>query len=207
METRTPETDEGKLVTAAKSGDSVAFEALVMRNKRLVQAITRRMTGSLVEAEDVSQQAFMKAFAKLSSFGGRCSFSTWLVTIAMNEARMWHRRARRSREVPMTELSTGDATVEIPLEFMDWRPNPEAKYSQKERRQLLRSAMERLKPKTREALKVCDLEEQSTTSAAVVLGITASAIKSRRLRGRVALRRTLESSLSPEKRRSRKIAQ
>src|SRR5271167_1365657 len=108
MATRTPETDEGKLVTAAKSGASVAFEALVMRNKRLVQAITRRMTGSLVEAEDVSQQAFMKAFAKLSSFGGRCSFSTWLVTIAMNEARMWHRRARRSREVPMTELSTGD---------------------------------------------------------------------------------------------------
>ena len=207
METSAPETNEDKLVAAAKSGDSAAFEALVMRNKRLVLAITRRMTGSCVEAEDVSQVAFMKAFTNLSRFAGRCSFSTWLVTIAMNEARMWHRRVRRSREVLMTELSTGETTVEMPAEFRDWRPNPEATYSQKERRQLLLSAMERLKPETREALKACDLEEQSTIAAAVALGITVSAVKSRKLRGRLALRRTLESRLPPDGRRSPKSAQ
>jgi RNA polymerase sigma factor (sigma-70 family) len=125
----------------------------------------------------------------------------------MNEARMWHRRARRSREGLITDLCIGETTVEIPLEFMDRRPSPEATYLQKERRQLLRSAMERLKPETREALKACDLEEQSTIAAAVALGITVSAVKSRKLRGRLALRRTLESRLPPDGRRSPKSAQ
>ena len=83
MRDKQRKTQEGELVAAAKSGDS----ALVMRHKRLVLAITRRMTGSFVEAEDVSQQAFMKAFRNLSRFAGRCSFSTWLVTIAMNDMR------------------------------------------------------------------------------------------------------------------------
>ena len=197
--------EEDKLVAAAQSGDSAAFEALVMRYKRLVLAIIRRMTRSFEEAEDLTQQAFMKAFANLSSFGGRCSFSTWLVTIAMNEARMWHRKARRSREVSMAELGTGE-TSEMPVDFMDRRPNPEATYSQEERTQHLRSAIERLNLAMHEAMKVCDLQEQTSIAAAVLLGLTVSAVKSRRLRGRLALRRALESHLSPEKRRSRKGA-
>jgi RNA polymerase sigma-70 factor (ECF subfamily) len=204
-ETTAPQTEVEKLVAAAKDGDSAAFEALVMRYKRLVLAVTRRITGSIVEAEDLSQQAFMKAFANLSKFAGRCSFSTWLVTIAMNEARMWHRKARRSREVPMAELGTGE-TSEMPVDFMDRRPNPEATYSQEERTQHLRSAMERLNPAMREALKLCDLEEQTSIAAALLLGVTVSGVKSRRHRGRLALRRTLESRLFPEKRCARKGA-
>ena len=204
-ETRAPETEDEKLVAAAKNGDSAAFEALVIRNKGRVLAITRRITGSFAEAEDLSQQAFMKAFANLSRFGGRCSFSTWLVTIAMNESRMWHRKARRSREVPMTDLCSGEA-FEMPPDFMDRRPNPEASYSQEERSRLLYSAMERLKPGMRDALRLCDLGEESTIGAAVLLGVTANAVKSRRLRGRVVLRRKLESSFLLEKRRSCKNA-
>jgi RNA polymerase sigma-70 factor (ECF subfamily) len=204
-ETRETETEDEKLVAAAKNGDSAAFEALVIRNKRLVFAITRRITGSFAEAEDLSQQAFMKAFANLSRFGGRCSFSTWLVSIAVNESRMWHRKARRSREVPMTDLCSGEA-FEIPPDFMDWRPNPEATFSQEERSRLLFSAMDRLKPGMRDALRLCDLGEESTIVAGVLLGVTANAVKSRRLRGRVALRRKLESSFFSEKRGSCKNA-
>jgi len=87
MRDKQRKTEEGELVAAAKSGHSAAFDALVMRHKRLVLAITRRMTGNFVEAEDVNQQAFMKAFTNLSRFAGRCSFSTWVVTIAMNDMR------------------------------------------------------------------------------------------------------------------------
>lgn len=199
-----PETEQDRLVSAARSGDTSACEALVMRNKRLVLAVTRRVTGNLMDAEDVSQEAFMKAFANLSRFGGRCSFSTWLVSIAMNEARMWYRKARRSREVSLTDLSAGETFETTTLEFTDGRPDPEASFSQREVSGLLVSAMNRLKPAMRDAVQLCDLEERSAIAAAVRLGISKNALKSRRFRGRLALRQKLESSFPPQKRRNRK---
>ena len=89
------------LVLRCLDGDSAAFETLVCRYRRVVMRLTRRITGNLEDAEDVAQQAFMKALINLSRFRFRSSFSTWLVSIAMNEARMWTRKRRRSREVPM----------------------------------------------------------------------------------------------------------
>ncbi len=192
--------DDDNLVAAAQSGHSAAIEALLLRNKRLVLAITRRMTGSFDEAEDVAQQALMKAFANLSRFAGRSSFSTWLVSIAMNEARMWKRKAHRSREVSLTDLCHTETFELPPPEFMDRRPNPEITCSQSEARRLLYSEMERLPPGTREAIKLCDIEGHSSMAAAVRLGITVSSVKSRRLRGRVALRQRLEPSFSFERR-------
>jgi len=189
--------EEG-LVVAAIQGDAAAFETLALRYRRIVMAITRRMSGSWVEAEDLTQQAFMKAFANISRFGGRCSFSTWLISIAMNETRMWLRKARNSREIVMSELSP-DNSLDLPPEFMDWRPSPEASYSQTERRRLLFTELERLNPETRAALQFCDLEEQSSMEAAVALGITANGVKSRRLRGRAILRKRLEARFMPAK--------
>lgn len=190
---------EESLVAAAIQGDVAAFEMLALRYKRLVMAITRRMTGSFVEAEDLTQQAFLKAFANVSRFAGRCSFSTWLTSIAMNEARMWLRKARKSRETMMTDLRADDGLDALP-DFMDWRPSPEAAYSKTERHRVLYSELERLKPAMRAALQLCDLEGQSTVEASLALGITVSAIKSRRLRGRVILCKRLEARFTPAKR-------
>src|ERR1700739_4270826 len=100
---------EESLVAAAIQGDAAAFEMLVLRYKRIVMAITRRITGSFDEAEDITQQAFMNAFANVSRFAGRSSFSTWLISIAVNEARMWLRKARRSRAIGMSELCSDDS--------------------------------------------------------------------------------------------------
>jgi RNA polymerase sigma-70 factor, ECF subfamily len=199
-ETSTPRQEEDVLVEAARSGDPTAFEALMVRNKRLILAITRRMTGSMVDGEDVCQQAFMKAFANVSSFGGRSSFSTWLVSIAMNEARMWRRKTLRSREVSMAELCTGECADMLPPDFMDGRPDAEITCSRVEARRLLLAAINRLEPGTRDVVRLCDLEERSTIAAALVLGISTSAVKSRRLRGRLALRERLGSALSSRKR-------
>lgn len=205
-ETTTQRQEEDILLDAARKGDSAAFEVLAMRNRRLLMAITRRMTGSLEGAEDLTQQAFMKAYANLSRFGGRCSFSTWLVSIAINEARMWNRKARRSREVSITDLCNGETFEMPPPEFMDWRPNPEVTCTQVESKRLLLAAMDRLKPGMRDALRLCDLEEQSTIAAALMLGISTNALKSRRLRGRLALRERLGSSMSSRRRPAGKQA-
>lgn len=187
---------EKNLVIAAIQGDAAAFETLALRHKRIVMSIAWRMTGSSVEAEDLTQQTFLKAFANVSRFGDRCSFSTWLVSIAVNEVRMWRRKARKSREVAICDLCT-DETLDAPPDFMDSRPDPEAIYSQTERKRLLFSELERLKPGMRAALQLCDLEEHSPIEASVALGISENGMNSRRLRGRAILRKRLEARLWP----------
>jgi RNA polymerase sigma-70 factor, ECF subfamily len=161
----------------------------------VIFAIGRRMTGSFADAEDIAQQTFMKAFVRLSSFEKRCSFSTWLTSIAINEVRMWRRKRSRLHET--ADLNC-EAEGRMPqrLEIADPGPNPESIYSEKERGALLLSRLRELSPSSSIALKVCDLEEKSTAAAAVLLGITATALKSRRSRGRAALRTALAPYLS-----------
>lgn len=186
--------DEYTLVKAAMSGDVVAFDSLVVRYRQLVLSIARRLMGSSDKADDVVQQTFLKAFTKLSTFQFRSSFSTWLVSIARNEAMMWHRSARRWREVPIVHVtSTGEI---IPMDFPDRRSDPELLFSQKESYQLLFSAIARLKPDARRAIELTDLDEQSNAAVALQLGVTVAALKTRKVRGRASLRRELRHRLS-----------
>jgi len=178
------------LVTEAMNGDSRSFEVLIGRYQRAVLAVGRRMTGSFADAEDIAQQTFMKAFIAIPGFQRRSSFSTWLTTIALNEARMWKRKKSRLREVAQPGHGTEENPVP-PLEIPDSRPDPESTYFEKERRIVLFSRVLRLNPSIRSALEVCDLQEESTEATALLLGITVSAVKSRRSRGRAALRKAL----------------
>ena len=181
--------DDHALVKAAMSGDTVAFDALVVRYRQLVLNFVRRLMQNSDKAEDVVQETFMKAFAKLSTFQFRSSFSTWLLSIARNEAMMSHRNARRWREVPIFRVtSTGET---IPMEFPDKRSDPELLYCKKESCQLLFSAISRLTPDARAAIELADLDEQSNAAVAIELGISMAALKSRRARGRRRLGRKL----------------
>jgi RNA polymerase sigma-70 factor (ECF subfamily) len=184
--------DDHALVKAAMSGDTVAFDFLVGRYRQLVLSFARRLMRNSDQADDVAQQTFMKAFARLSSFQFRSSFSTWLISIARNEAIMWYRSARRWREVPIIHVtSTGET---MPMDFPDRRSNPEMLFCQKESRQLLFSAIARLNPDARAAIELTDLEEQSNAEVALQLGITVAALKTRKVRGRASLRRKLLQS-------------
>jgi RNA polymerase sigma-70 factor, ECF subfamily len=199
------ESEEDRLLTAARTGNSLAFATLVTRHRGLVLTVIRRMIRNPVEAEDLTQQAFLKAYLNLRSFVGRSTFSTWLVSIARNEARMWSRKKSRSHEVAMVEFSL-DKGQDAPLQpdFMDWRPGPEAVYLQKESTHLLLTAMESLSPLNGRALRLCDLDEEPIVTAALLLGVSVGALKSRRVRGRLALRRSLESGLHGGNRSSHK---
>jgi len=178
------------LVMEAIGGNSRSFEILVRRYQRLIIALGRRMTGNGADAEDIAQQTFMKAFLRLPGFERRSSFSTWLTSIAINEARMWKRKQLRLREVsPCGDGS--EETAAPPLDVADSRPDPERSCSEKERRAVLFSRITHLNPTLRSAVEVCDLREESTHAAAFLLGITVSAVKSRRHRGRAILRRAL----------------
>src|SRR5437879_9369476 len=131
-----PVSEEMQLVRRAKRGDDQAFEEWVRRYDRNVFRIAQHITQNREDAEDVVQEAFLKAYSNLAQFQGQSKFYTWLVRIAVNEALMKLRRRRPERTVSLDEdVKTEDDSV--PREVADWSPNPEQQYSQAELREIL----------------------------------------------------------------------
>ncbi len=83
------------LVTRSQTGDPAAFEALVRTHQRMIHSLTFRMTGSLADAEDLAQEAFLRAYAQIGTFRGSAKFSTWLYRIAMNTCLNWKQSEAR----------------------------------------------------------------------------------------------------------------
>src|ERR1700723_879208 len=126
---------DGALVTAARLGDSQAFEELVFRHKQKVLGMAQRITNNHEDAEDVAQESFHKAFLHLDNFQEKSRFSTWLTRIAMNEAFILLRRRRRVLEV--LPESSDDGMTAVSETFVDQSPNPEESCWRRERTKLL----------------------------------------------------------------------
>jgi RNA polymerase sigma-70 factor, ECF subfamily len=184
------------LVAAAKSGSGPAFEVLVEHHARRILRVAQRMTGNREDAEDVVQQSFQKAFAHLREFEGRSSFSTWLTRVAINEALMFRRKSRGTREVSIDDSNANEETAPS-LEIPDSSPDPEASYSQRERGRVLASAMNELPPGIRTAIQLRELDELSTRETARIMGLSIPAVKSRVFHGRRKLRETLKRHVAP----------
>jgi len=91
--------DESKLIDQSLSGDPEAYAALVNQHQTMIRAVTFRMTGSLDDAEELAQDAFLRAYQQLGSFGGGSKFSTWLCRIAINLSLDWRRRESRRDDI------------------------------------------------------------------------------------------------------------
>jgi len=182
---------DGTLVAAAKRGDTQAFEELVLRHKQRVLAVAQRITNNREDAEDAAQESFHKAFLHLDAFQEKSRFSTWLTRIAMNEAFMLLRRRRGVFEV--LPESPDDGVKSGSESFVDQGPNPEESCSQRERKQLLTEAINRLGPTIRTAILLRDIEERSVKETAQILGASITAVKARVFQGRRKLRRTLNT--------------
>src|SRR3990172_6981716 len=116
--------DDFALVAEAKAGSYEAFEELVNRYENKIYRLGVNITGSPQDAEDVLQEAFLKAFQHLGEFRADSRFYTWLVRIAVNEALMKLRKRRSDRLVPL-EDSTDEEGTTMTRELADWKPNPE----------------------------------------------------------------------------------
>lgn len=182
--------DEAPLVERARAGDDSAFAELVNHYDRKVYRIARQITGTDEDAEDVLQEAFLKAYTNLPNFQGQSKFYTWLVRIAVNEALMKLRKRKSDRTVSLDqELDTGeDAVVR---EIAVWEGNPEDQYGQDELKQILDDAVAGLKESFRAVFVLRDIEGLSTEETASTLDISEAAVKSRLLRARLALRERL----------------
>src|SRR6202158_2793692 len=185
-----PVSDELTLVQAAKNGDVSAFEELVRRYDRNVFRIAQHITQNREDAEDVVQDAFLKAYTNLSQFQGQSKFYTWLVRIAVNEALMKLRPRRPERMVLLDEdVNTEENSV--PREVADWSPNPEQQYNQAELKEILSKTIQGLPPSFRTVFVLRDVEGLSTEETAAALELSVPAVKSRLLRARLQLRERL----------------
>jgi len=185
-----PLSEELQLVQAAKGGDVGAFEELVRRYDRNVFRIAQHITQNREDAEDVVQDAFLKAYTNLEQFQGQSKFYTWLVRIAVNEALMRLRRRRPERMVSLDEdVKTEDDSV--PREVADWAPNPEQLYTQGELQDILTRTIQGLPPSFRTVFVLRDVEGLSTEETADALNLSIPAVKSRLLRARLQLRERL----------------
>jgi RNA polymerase sigma-70 factor, ECF subfamily len=182
--------DESSLVAQAKAGDQAAFSELVTHYERKIYRLAKNITRNDEDAEDVLQDAFLKAYTHLDNFKGDSKFYTWIVRIAVNEALMRLRKRKTDRTVPLDEpVELGEETVA--REIAVWDDNPEQRYSKEEWRTILDAAVDDLKPDFRTVFVLRDIEELSTEETAETLGISVPAVKSRLLRARLALRETL----------------
>jgi RNA polymerase sigma-70 factor (ECF subfamily) len=178
------------LVERAKAGDQAAFETLVKQYERQIFRTALHITQNREDAEDITQDVFVKAFTKLDQFQGNSKFSTWLVRIAVNESLMRLRKRKTSKTVSMDQdVETGEGS--IPRDFAEWRPNPEQNYNQAELAEILRKTIAGLPPGFRTVFTLRDIENLSTEETAEALGLSVPAVKSRLLRARLQLRERL----------------
>jgi RNA polymerase sigma-70 factor, ECF subfamily len=183
-------TDEMSLVHAAKAGDLEAFSQLVNRYDRNVFRIAQHITHNEEDAQDVVQDAFLKAYQNLEQFQENSKFYTWLVRIAVNEALMKLRKRRNDRTVSLDEdVETEEGSM--PREVADWSPNPEQLYGQSELGDILKKTVQGLPPGFRTVFVLRDVEGLSTEETAEMLGLSVPAVKSRLLRARLQLRERL----------------
>jgi RNA polymerase sigma-70 factor (ECF subfamily) len=181
-------TDE-ELVKLAKKGDQDAFGKLMLRYQNKIYRLARRMTETDEDAEDVLQEAFVKAFRSLKGFKGRSKFSTWLYRITVNLALMKLRKRKLDSVSLDTPVSTGEGSVQRDIE--DTASDPLKRLIETESKEILDRVIMELPATHRAVFILRHVEGLSTEDTARILGITVPAVKSRLHRTRLALREKL----------------
>jgi RNA polymerase sigma factor (sigma-70 family) len=183
---------DSELVLRAQRGDRDAFEELVRRHAGRLYAVVLRFLGDRHEADEVTQEAFIRAWRGIGGFKRDAQFSTWLYRIGVNEA---HRRA--SRRPPAGAISSLE---EDAVEPPDRAQSPHGRAEQTDLRHALERAIRELEPDYRAPLILRDVEGLSTAQAAAIMGLGEAAFKSRLHRARLAVREAIDDYL-PERHR------
>jgi RNA polymerase sigma-70 factor, ECF subfamily len=180
---------DAELVAQAQGGKLEAFEELVRRHTQLIYRTLMGMLGNPADAQDGLQDTFLSAFKHISGFQGRSKFSTWLVSIARNTA-LQRLRGRKNVE-SLDERDREEEGDFRPRQLRSWEDNPEQSHSKSEIKQLVEAGILGLPAKYRVVVVLRDIEQLSTDEVARELGLSAPAVKTRLLRGRLMLREWL----------------
>jgi RNA polymerase sigma-70 factor (ECF subfamily) len=189
---------EDQFLEKLKRRDAGAFEQLVAERTGDIYGLLFRLTGDAEEARDLAQETFLRAFQAIEKFRGDADLKTWLYRIAINQARnrwRWWRRRRRDATVSL-DATLGDREQTVATQLPDVNASdPEQEALARERRSQLREALQELRSAYRETVVLRDIEGLTYEEIAATLQINIGTVKSRLARGRLELRRKLESSL------------
>ncbi len=166
-----------QIVERVKGGETHLYELILRRYNQRLYRITRSILGDDAEAEDVMQDAYVRAYTHLDTFEGRAKFATWLTKIAVYEALMRKRRQRRMEELDVNAPGA--------------LPDPERQALDEEVSRKLEGAVDALPAPYRAVFVMRDMEELTTAEVSEALGISTTAVKIRLHRARAALRRIL----------------
>jgi len=195
--------DEAQMIAAILAGDRDLYHRLIQPYELSVYRMAMSFVKNETEAEDVAQEAFLKALHNLANFRAESKFSTWLISITLNEARRWLRRQRTVRMESLDDPPEEGGKVS-PALLRDWREIPSESLERKEVRALLQEAIGHLSLIYREVLVLRDIEELSIEETAGALAISISSVKVRLHRARIMLQKELAPKLKqriPNKRR------
>jgi RNA polymerase sigma-70 factor (ECF subfamily) len=179
------------LIERVCGGEKHLFYELIQPYERSVYIAAHSVLQNEADAEEVAQEAFLKAFSHLKTFRKESKFSTWLIQIAINEARMKRRKDRKSLYDSIDEQRTDEEGDYFPRDFADWREIPSESLQRNELRQALQKALASLGAKYREVFVMRDIQNLSITETAQTLGITEASVKTRLLRARLQMRDAL----------------
>jgi len=183
------EEERSDAIAAARAGDLAAFELLMRQHERLVLATALRLTGNMADAQDVSQDVFLRLYRNLGKVKAAEALPAWLYRVTVNACH----DLRRRRPASEPESSAGD--------LVDGGIDPQTALTQAERRRILEMSLRILPEKERAALVLRDLEGLSTQEVARALGSSEATVRSQVSKARAKVHDFVERYFSPRKRR------
>jgi RNA polymerase sigma-70 factor (ECF subfamily) len=193
LENSAQQTTEQELLRRVRDGEHELFYELVHPYERRVYAATFSILRNPADAEDAAQEALLKALKHIRQFRAEAKFSTWLIQIAVNEARMRRRKEHADRTEPIDK--SGEQENYTPRDFADWREIPSEVLERKEVREKLTGALASLGQIYREVFVLRDIQQLSIEETSKALGISTASVKTRLLRARLMLRDLLSPGL------------
>jgi RNA polymerase sigma-70 factor, ECF subfamily len=191
------------MIIAVLAGEIQLYHELIRPYERSVYVMALSYMKNEADAEDVSQEAFIRAFRKLESFRAESKFSTWLISITINEARTRLRRQALVRMEPLDEHPDEDKGIS-PALLRDWREIPSEAVERAEVRNLIRLAVEQLPDIYRQVFLMRDVEELTINETAEALNISIPSVKVRLHRARMRLQKQLAPQLRTVNRASKR---
>ncbi len=185
---------EAQIIASVLAGNTHEFHDLIRPYERSVYIMALSLLHNEADAEDAAQEAFLKAFRNLARFRGDSKFSTWLISIVLNEARSRLRSRKTVRMESLDDPPEGQESV-TPALLRDWREIPSEALERQEIRHMLQQAITDLPLIYREVFLLRDVEELSVNESAEALGISIASVKVRLHRARLMMQKKLVPQL------------
>lgn len=191
-----PVSRDAELIARVLAGERELFHELIRPYEKSVYLAAFSILQNQQDAEDAAQEAVLKALKNLGNFRAESKFSTWLISIAINEARARLRHERVLKFESVDEPAKDDDGSFVPALIRDWREVPSQALERKELRELLQSAIASLPEIYREVLLLRDVEEMNIADTAAALGVSEGVVKTRLLRARLMMQKILAPQLT-----------